>query len=282
MTRQGIFPGALLTKEAPPKGLEIKLDVFAFANDAELKAALGDEIPDGYVAGWASTKDLDLYGHVVEHGAFTESMSARGLTGPKGIKFLKGHDRDWPLGVIKVLEYRGERLWIEAQFNLDITYAKDLWHAVKMNGGFSFSVGFYLQEYSWKQYQKDPEVEYLYITKGDLFEVSVVPFAGNPEAVMTYVKEMVKDNERGNEITTPAQFEKALVAAGLVKSREDAHRCVLLMKQNIGVFKTSDPPPVDEPDPQSPVLDEAQAANVMALLQSFKSNLHDFNDALKG
>src|SRR6478735_8600306 len=170
----------IITKEAPATGLELKLDFnFAGANDIELKA-IGDDIPDGYVAGWASTKDLDSYGHVVEVGAFSDSITKRGLTGPKSIKFLRGHDRDFPLGVIKVLEYRGERLWIEAQLNLKVSYAADLWEMLKMSGGFSFSVGFFLQDYSWKV-TKDPEVEYLYITKGDLFEVSVVPFAGNEE-----------------------------------------------------------------------------------------------------
>jgi HK97 family phage prohead protease len=266
MKRPDIYPGVFLTKKAPDN-LEITLDVrFADMSEAELKAQIGETIPDGYVAGWASTKDLDLYGHVLEVGAFTESMAARGITGPKGIK---------------VLEYRGDKLWVEAQFNLDVSYAKDMWSMIKMNNGFSFSVGFYLKDYTWKQTKNDPEVEYLYITRGDLFEISAVPFAGNPEAVMTYVKDMVKDAEKGAAITTPAQFEKALVAAGLVKTREDAHRCVLLMKQNIGVFK-AEPPPVDDPpdDPQSPVLDEAQAAKLMAVLQTVKSQLHDIRDAV--
>lgn len=267
----------LITKEAPTaKGMVVECAInFATATDLELKAAAGDDIPEGYVAGWASTRDLDSYGHVVEAGAFSAAIAKRGISGPKGIKFLKGHDRDWPIGVIKVLEYRGDRLWIEAQFDLEISYAKDLWRAVKMNGGMSFSVGFFLEDYDWKV-TSDPEVEYLYITKGDLFEVSVVPFAGNEEAVMTYVKDAVKDAEKGGAITTPSQFEKALVAAGLCKNRNDAHAAVLLMKKHATLFikdgeTLEDPPPSD--DPPAPVLDPAQMTAVYNHLQTIKAIL---------
>lgn len=265
----------LMTKEAPTaKGMVIECAInFASANETELKA-LGDDVPEGYVAGWASTRDLDSYGHVVEAGAFTEAIVKRGLTGPKGIKFLKGHDRDWPIGVIKVLEYRGDRLWIEAQFELNISYARDLWLAVKMNGGMSFSVGFFLEDYDWKV-TKDPEVEYLYITKGDLFEVSVVPFAGNEEAVMTYVKDAVKDAEKGGAITTPSQFEKALVAAGLCKNRNDAHAAVLLMKKHSALFikddESHEDPPPDEPP--APVLDPEKLDLAFKHLQTIKALL---------
>jgi len=266
----------LMTKEAPSaKGMVIECAInFASASDTELKAAVGDDIPEGYVAGWASTRDLDSYGHVVEAGAFTDAITKRGLSGPKGIKFLKGHDRDWPIGVIKLLEYRGDRLWIEAQFELSISYARDLWLAVKMNGGMSFSVGFFLQDYDWKV-TADPEVEYLYITKGDLFEVSVVPFAGNEEAVMTYVKDAVKDAEKGGVITTPSQFEKALVAAGLCKNRNDAHAAVLLMKKHSALFVTKDDDSLEEPTPEppAPVLDPEQMTAIYMHLQSMKAIL---------
>lgn len=269
----------IITKDASrAKGMIVECAInFASANETELKA-IGDDVPDGYVAGWASTRDLDSYGHVVEAGAFTEAITKRGLSGPKGIKFLKGHDRDWPIGVIKVLEYRGDRLWIEAQFELNISYARDLWLAVKMNGGMSFSVGFFLEDYDWKV-TKDPEVEYLYIMKGDLFEVSVVPFAGNEEAVMTYVKDAVKDAERGGAITTPSQFEKALVAAGLCKNRNDAHSAVLLMKKHAALFIKEGDEPLEEPppsdDPPAPVLDPEQMELIHKHLQTIKAILQN-------
>lgn len=220
-----------LTKHSPVVRGDIADQVqacvkFSPASELELKA-LGDDIPDGYVAGWASTPDLDLYRHVVEFGAFKESISTRGIAGPKGIKFLTNHDWEKVAGVIKVLEYRGDKLWIEAQFNLSISYAKDAYEACKMNGGLNFSVGFMLEDYSFKKDNNDRE--YLHITKGDLFEVSCVPFPGNEDAVMTYVK----GREAASAPKTLAEFEKSLVAKGLVKGRNEAHTVTLAVKYAI-------------------------------------------------
>lgn len=175
-------------KFAPPVEGERRQAQLKFrpASNDELKA-LGENLPDGYVAGWASTNDLDLYRHRVMKGAFSEAIQKRGLTGPRGIKLLVGHDWNRVAGVIKKLEYRGTDLWIEAQLNLNIGYAKDAYEAAKMVGGLSFSVGFMLQDYAVKGNQEDGE--WLQIDKGDLYEVSVVPFPGNEEATMTFIKD---------------------------------------------------------------------------------------------
>lgn len=209
---------------------------FTEANEIELKA-IGDNIPDGYVAGWASTPDLDTYSHVVATGAFSESMQRRGLQGPKGIKFLQSHEWTRPLGAIKVLEYRGDRLWIEAQLNLEISYAKDLYLALKDTGGMSFSVGFFLEDYSFKKDENDRD--YLYIERGDLFEVSVVVFPGNEDATMEFVK------GRDSEPKTIAELERALVAKGYVTSRNEAQRLTAQYKKLLQVeapeAKTTEP-----------------------------------------
>lgn len=193
-------------------------------SEADLKKELGEDIPDGYIAGWASTPDLDHYRHVVAAGAFSEAISTRGLTGPSAIKLLIGHDWDKVAGVIKVLEYRGDRLWIEAQLGLNISYVKDAYEATKMLGGMNFSVGFYLQDYEWKEDAN--KVDYLFIKRGDLFEVSVVPFPGNEAATM----EFIKSAGEGDDPKTVAEFEKALVARGLVKNRNDAARVTQAVK----------------------------------------------------
>lgn len=232
-----------LTKEAPKQPFEVKAGlVFTPATEAEMKA-IGEDLPDGYVAGWASTTDLDHYHHVVEKGAFQEAITNKGLTGPKGIKFLMGHDRDKVAGIIKRLEYRGNNLWIEAQMNLQVSYVKDLYEVTKMNGGLSFSVGFFLQDYAYKEDKQHNE--YMYITKGDLFEVSVVPFAGNEECVMQYVK----SREALTPPSTLAEFEKALVAKGFCKNRSEANKLTLLVKENFKLFKSKK----DEPEPPAPL-----------------------------
>ena len=64
---------APLEKFAPPQEGEQRVAQVKFrpASAAELKA-LGENLPEGYVAGWASTDDMDLYRHKVMAGAFAE------------------------------------------------------------------------------------------------------------------------------------------------------------------------------------------------------------------
>lgn len=262
----------LIKKEAPFKlsihenDEVVSMLKFKPASDIELKA-LG-EIPDGYIAGWASTPDLDSYSHVVAKGAFDAAISKRGLSGPKGIKLLISHNWQQVGGVIKVLETRGEGLWIEAQLNLNLSYAKDAYEIAKMNGGLNFSVGFQLQDYEFKE--TDGKVEYLHIKRGDLFEVSVVTFPGNEEATMEYVK-----GREAQEPKTLAQFEKALVAAGLVKSREDAKKVTQAVKSLPHLFEKSSTQE-DEEDKtpvvaSQPVISMAKLSELTELVSKMKT-----------
>lgn len=260
-----------LTKNAPAfitnrRGRDETVAMLKFrpASETEIKA-LGDNLPDGYVAGWASTPDIDLYRHVVQEGAFSESIRKRGIVGPKGIKLLIGHDWDKVGGVIKVLEYRGDSLWIEAQLNLNISYARDAWEACKMQGGLNFSVGFMLQDYSFKE-DDDGNYEYLLIERGDLFEVSIVPFPGNEECTMDFVK--ARQNNR--PVATIAEFEKSLVAKGLCKCRNDARKITQEVKLAAALFgkeaspdPVSDEPPVIEPEVVEPPAPEVKTAPVL-------------------
>ncbi len=162
------------------------------------RATTIDVKDDGFVAGWASTDDMDSYRHVVAAGAFSESIRKRGLTGPTGIKLLLDHDSSKPAGVIKSLRYVGGKLAIEAQLNLDIPYVRDRYSAIKLMGGANFSVGFSLQDYEIKQDRE--KREYIQINRGDLFEVSAVLFPANEFATMTSVKGLVRDDGIGGTV----------------------------------------------------------------------------------
>lgn len=240
---------------------------FRPASDAELKAALGEDIPQGYVAGWASTIALDSYRDVVVSGAFDQSIKERGLEGPKGVKLLIGHDWNKPAGVIKVLETRNGDLWIEAQMELEISYVKDFYLALKAAGGMSFSIGFRLQDYEFKEDAQ--ERMYLEIKRGDLYEVSMVPFPANDECIMEFIKSQKSEGEDEDLLdnTDPpkslAEFEKRLVASGIVKTRNDARRITLEVATNVSLFKkkgeqepvseTHDEPKVEPIAPEEPV-----------------------------
>lgn len=262
-----IAKGAFLTKERPNVGAEVKAGLgFTAATEAELKA-IGTDLPDGYIAGWASTSTRDHYDHVVEPGAFAESIASKGFMGPTGIKLLHGHDRDKVIGVIKKLEQRGERLWIEAQLNLNVSYVKDLYETLKMVGGMSFSVGFFLVDYAW-EVNNDTKDEFLRIKKGDLFEISVVPFPGNSDCTMEFVKGL------GPVPTTLAQFEKALVAMGVCKTRGEANRITILVKSCSKVFLPKEQAPVAPvPVDVAPVLDTSQVDEIAKHLQAIKAML---------
>lgn len=189
MTRLYLTKNAPVLKDAPIKrgdNMHVALS-FTAASPEEIRKAVGESAPEGYIAGWASTAGRDLYNHEVVGGAFQESMDRRGLIGPLSIKLLLDHDWKAPAGVIKVLEYRRDRLWIEAQLDLEVGYVKDRWRMLKMMGGANFSVGFMLQDYE-VVIREEEEDYFLRIDKGDLFEVSIVMFPGNEEAQMTFVK----------------------------------------------------------------------------------------------
>lgn len=268
-TNKVVFPGMIITKK-DDRPEQVTADFkFIPATELEIKA-LGDNIPEGYIAGWASTGELDTYRHVVATGAFAESIQQRGLMGPKAIKLLIGHDWEKVGGVIKKLEYRGDRLWIEAQLMLELSYAKDAYIQSKMLGGLNFSVGFMLKDYSWKQ--TDDKTEYLYIEKGDLFEVSVVAFPGNESATMEFVKGLEKPVP-----VTAAGFEKHLISLGLVKNRADAHKLILEVKRYKHLFKMGDDDPgqspTPEPPPNGPVLDTKAIEQFGILLEKLKQEL---------
>jgi HK97 family phage prohead protease len=248
---------------------------FRAAMDFELKAL--DGAPEGTVAGWASTPDLDEYGHVVKTGAFNESIAERGLSGPKGIRLLINHDWGKPAGVIKVLETRGGRLWIEAELNLKISYARDAYEASKSAGGLNFSVGFFMRKWEVER-DDDGDPISLTIIKGDLFEISVVTFPGNTEATMEFVKSLnlpdaeLADFEYDEPCSTLAVFTKRLVKAGLATSRNEADEMLLDVQKALGLLSVMNAPvslfvknaPKD-PDPQEPSDPQPQAISANAL-----------------
>jgi HK97 family phage prohead protease len=224
-----------------PYTMQVK---FMPATEAELKE-LGEDLPAGYIAGWASTPDLDSYRHIVKAGAFNDAIKDRGLTGPKGIRLLLGHDWDKAAGKIKRLEMRGDRLWIEGQLNLKVSYVSDAYELIKDDGGWSFSVGFMLQDYEFKE--NEDGIEYLHILRGDLYEVSVVPFPANEECTMTFIKSRLEAPEKV-KLQRASDFEKMLVDEFGIASRQVAHKITLAVKSNLHLFgKSSVSDPASEP-----------------------------------
>lgn len=223
-------------------------------------------VPDGYIAGIASTPSTDLYGHKVLAKAFDDSIRAKGLSGPRGIKLLASHEWHKPAGIIKRLDTVGDNLHIEAQLNLNVSYVKDLHEVAKQNNGLSFSVGFALQEFEFVDEDKietknDP---WVIIKKGDLMEVSVVCFPACVDAEMTFIK----------TLDTFAEFERALMADGLCKSRNEAHRLALWAKTNAHLLQPKPPVLVDKVTPPAhPLMDASMLRPMADLLAKARATL---------
>ena len=215
-----------------------------------------DSKPKGYVEGWASTASLDLWNSIFHVGAFQDAILKRGLKGPSGIKLLLGHDWDKPAGKIEALEYRGDKLWIAAQFGLSISYVRDFYEAARMQEGFNFSIGARIEDY---YFDKD---DVLHVNRADLFEVSAVPFPGNEECVMTSIR--ANDGANDDAPKTVAEFEKYILAQGLTSSRRNANRIARVVKAcNLDMFKKQLTTVLaDSNDDEKPLLAKDQIAEL--------------------
>jgi HK97 family phage prohead protease len=222
-------------------------------------------VPEGYIAGIASTPSTDRHGHKVMAKAFDESIKQKGLAGPSGVQLLVGHDWNKVGGKIKRLETVGENLMLEAQLYMDVSYVKDIHTVLKQNGGLNFSVGFSLEEFEFNDVMENDDDPWLIVQKGDLMEVSIVTFPSQKEAKMTFVK----------EVDTFAEFERALMADGLCKSRNEAHRLALWAKQNVHLLQPKTPLLVDkakETQPH-PLLDASMLKPMADLLAKARAHL---------
>jgi Escherichia/Staphylococcus phage prohead protease len=222
--------------------------------------SLADALPDGTVIGTASTETIDRMGHKVLAGAFDESIKRKGLTGPGGIQLFAFHRRDRPAGAIKALETIDRKLRIAAALNLNISYVKDLYEAVKQTGGLSFSVGFGLQDF---RFAEDPvtKEEILVVEKGDLHEISIVTLAAQPEATMDFIK----------GLDSPSDFERALIQNGWAHGRKEANRLLKLCKASAHLLAPSVP---KQEQPQvRPLLDTHQLEAARDLLRKAQASL---------
>lgn len=197
----------------------------------ELKDAPG--VPEGYIAGIASTPSTDRHGHKVMAKAFDASIQSKGLAGPGGVQLLIGHDWNKVGGKITKLATHNDNLLLEAQLYLDVGYVKDIYTVLKHNGGLNFSVGFTLEEFEFNDVMEDEDDPWLIVKKGDLMEVSIVTFPSQKDARMTFVK----TGSDIKQLENMAEFERALVAEGLCHTRSGAHKIAAWAKKNVHLLQ---------------------------------------------
>lgn len=170
----------------------------------ELKEA-GDVMS---ITGYGSTfgGKPDSYGDIVAAGAFIDSLKARMP------KMLYQHDTTRICGIWDVAEENDKGLYLEGRF-LPTTLGRDAYEEAKSKALDTMSIGFRTRKASYDEDQEIRTLEQL-----DLFEVSLVTFPANENAVVTGVK--APHTARGLEkILRDAGFShkeaKAIVAGGI-------------------------------------------------------------------
>lgn len=170
----------------------------------ELKKASND----GEFSGYGSVFGVeDSYKDVVLPGAFKDSLSAWGQKN-KLPKMLWQHRSDSPIGVYTKMYEDDHGLFMEGKLITEVTQGKEALALMKAGALDSFSIGYSLKE--WTTVKQDDGGVIYQLSKLDLWEVSLVTFPANDQALLAEVKAVL---ESGN-LPTEREFELLLRDAG--------------------------------------------------------------------
>lgn len=132
---------------------------------------------DGRFRGMASVfgvKDLD--DEVVDPGAFTRTLAHKGGEYP----LLWQHKKDEPIG-LATLRQTDKGLELDGQLNLEVQRAREAYGLLKQKAVRGISYGF-------KTIKSSIDKTVRHLKEIKLWEVSLVTFPANPDAVVTEVK----------------------------------------------------------------------------------------------
>lgn len=138
---------------------------------------------EGRFSGYASLfGEPGLGKDVIERGAFSRSLQARGVA---GIRMLFQHDPASPLGHWVTLKEDARGLYVEGQFAPGVSKADEVRRLMKARALDGLSIGF-----QTVRSKRDARTGIRYILEADLWEISVVTFPMLPSARVSEVKEM--------------------------------------------------------------------------------------------
>ncbi len=173
-----------------------------------------DEVePDGVFSGYASLFGrVDLGKDVVEKGAFSASLRARGAA---GIRMLFQHDPAEPIGVWTEIREDARGLFVRGRLAREVARAREVLSLMRGGALDGLSIGFRAV-----RAKSDPKSGVRRILEADLWEISVVTFPMLPDARI----DMVKGRHR-RRLPTTREFESWLTRdAGL--TRGEARRVI--------------------------------------------------------
>ncbi len=141
-----------------------------------------DEVEaDGVFSGYASLFGrVDLGKDVVEKGAFTASLRARGAA---GIRMLFQHDPAEPIGVWTEIREDARGLFVRGRLAKDVARAREVLSLLRGGALDGLSIGFRAVKA-----KSDPKSGVRRILEADLWEISVVTFPMLPGARIDTVK----------------------------------------------------------------------------------------------
>lgn len=150
---------------------------------------------DGRFEGWASTfGNVDNGMDMIERGAFRKSLGSG-----RKVKMLWQHDMGQPIGVWDEIEEREQGLYVKGRLLKDVSKGREAMALLRAGALDSMSIGY-------RPIEAVPEANgrVRKLIEVDLFEVSLVTFPMNDQAIVTDVK----------SIRTIREFEKTLRDAG--------------------------------------------------------------------
>lgn len=157
-------------------------------HDFEVKAV--QEGKNLFVEGYASVFGVkDSYGDIVMPGAFIRTLRENG----KRIKLCLQHDMDDVVGKIIELKEDAIGLYFKAKIS-NTTMGKDLVELIQDEAINEISI-----QYSTIVSEWDAKEETRYLKDVELYEISFVSRAANPQAIITGTE--VKSEKKANELT---------------------------------------------------------------------------------
>ncbi len=149
---------------------------------AEIKAVKDGDSDTRTIEGYASTKNLDRMGDIIEPSAFKSSLKQWVENG----NLLLNHDFSLPIGVPTGAKIDSNGLQIKAELASGVGYVDEAWALIQQNVYRAFSVGFKVNKS--EPIDSKEEARGLRITDLELFEVSVVSIPANRESLFSVTK----------------------------------------------------------------------------------------------
>lgn len=162
---------------------------------------------DGTIEGYGSVfGNVDSYGDIVEKGAFSETLQRRKPS------MLWQHSMDDPIGGWREYSEDSTGLWMRGKINMGFEGGKKAYALMREGDVDGLSIGF-------KTVDKRMDGNTRFLTKLDLFEVSVVTMPANDAARGRVVKGIWQPvaEKRDPAQWTVREWEKELQALGMAE-----------------------------------------------------------------